>query len=675
MAKGWCLLKESADKLLGKLKSKEFTYASLRRLSSDARRESFEKIMSKADAKRANIMFEKKLLQKDFFKAMDTWQSQLTGIPSKRIAHIKQMIAKRKEESTNKLFNPKSEESFLKDLAEAKVGVGVTSEEAKIIYKLTNAARDTKSANYGEARTMLENFIGDIKIDAQKGQFTTKEYWQELWKDGSFNSKQLGRIIVDIAGAMKSVVASIDQSFIGRQGGRALLSGNYAEWGRMAKNSLKTAYEVVKLPESTVIDGKKVKISENSVVRDAVKASVYNRANGRNGAYEKMKLAIGVTEEAFPSSIPSKIPGIGRFFKASEESYTSAAYMLRADLADKYIKEFPQILEDKEMAESFGRMINSLTGRGEKFIGKLGTTANTALFSPKFIQSSLDILTAHTFDHEMSSQAKSIARKNLLKIVASTLGIGAAANYLYPGSVEPDPKSSDFGKVRIGDTRYDFSAGLSGYLTLLSRVTGVKSATTGIITKPGEYGSKDIVSLLSDFTAAKTSPAARLILDIANGKNFDGDPMSPSYMKENPQEAVWILGKSFLPLSTKQFYNNLKDGDEVIWSSVLADFVGISSNTYTYSPNWESSSSKELAQLREKIGKEEFKKANKEFAATINSKLMELRKNEEYLKASDEDKKKILNSIQQKAKNDTFRKYQFKPKSTPAGDVVKKLTK
>lgn len=676
MAKGWCLIKQSADKLIEKLKKKEYTYASLRRMSSDARRSSFEKIMSKEDAKRSNILFEKKLLQKDFFKAMDTWQASVTGIPTKRMAKIREMIAKRKEESTKKLFNPKDEESFMKDLAEAKVGVGISSEEAKMIYKLTNAARDTKNSNYGEARVALENFIGDVKVKAIDGEFTTKEYWQSLWKDGGLNATQLGKITVDLFGAMKSVVASLDQSFIGRQGGRVLLSGEYENWAKMAKNSLKTAYDVVKLPSETMIDGKKVKLSDNSVVKDGIKASIYNRENGRNGIYEKMKLAVGINEEAFPNSLPSKIPGLGRFFKASEDSYTAAAYMLRADLADKYIKEFPEILTDKKMAESFGRMINSMTGRGEKFLGKLGTTANTALFSPKFIQSSLDVLTAHTFDGEMSSAAKSVARKNWLKMASSMLGIGAAAEFLFPGSVETDPRSSDFGKIRIGDTRYDFTGGLAGYITLVSRLAkGVKSSSTGIVTKPGDYGGKDVVGVLSDFAAAKTSPGVRLMLDIANGKNFDGDPMDIESLKENPTDAVWILGKSFIPLSTKQFYNNLKDGDEVIWSSVLADFFGVSSNTYTYSPNWESSSSKELAQFKEKVGSAKFKEANKEFSTTVNSKLLELRNNEEYNKASDSDKKKIINNIQSDAKSAIFKKNSFNYKTEKSSEVVKKLSK
>lgn len=671
----WCLIKKSADNLLAELKEKRLTYASLRRMSSDKRRAVFEKLMSVDDAKRVNILFEKKLLQKDFFRSMDAWVSTVTGVPTKRMAHIKDMIAKRKADSLKKLFNPKDDTAFLKDLAEAKAGVGVTADEARIIWKLTNAARDTESPSYGESRTMLENFIGDVKIQARGGELTTAEYWKSVWKDGEFNPAQLGRIVVDLAGAMKSVVASIDQSFIGRQGGRALLAGNYSEWAKMAKNSLETAYKVATLPGEQVIDGKTVKIAENSIVKDGVKAGIYNRPNGRNGAYEKMKLAVGITEEAFPSSIPSQIPGLGRFFKASEESYTSAAYMLRADLADKYIKEFPEILEDKKMAESFGKMINSLTGRGDVGIGKLGTVTNTALFSPKFIQSSIDTLTAHTFDPNMTKEAKRVAQKNLVKILASTAGIAALAQYLYPGSVEKDPRSSDFGKVRIGDTRYDYTAGLSGYVTLVSRLAGSKSATTGAVTKSGEYGSKDIVGSLADFVSGKASPLTRLVLDIAKGQNFDGDPMSPKALAEDPQEAVWVLGKSFMPLSMKQFYSSLKDGDEVIWSSVLADFFGISSNTYTYSPNWDNSSSKELSELKEKIGKDEFRKANKEFATKVNTKLGALRANKEYQDASDAEKKAIVSRIQDAAKTETFKKYDFKPTKSKTSDVVEKLSK
>jgi len=39
-------------------------------------------------------------------------------------------------------------------------------------------------------------------------------------------------------------------------------------------------------------------------------------------------------EEEFPTSFPSRIPVLGRFFKAAEVAYEAGAMRLRADVAD-----------------------------------------------------------------------------------------------------------------------------------------------------------------------------------------------------------------------------------------------------------------------------------------------------------------------------------------------------
>jgi hypothetical protein len=137
------------------------------------------------------------------------------------------------------------------------------------------------------------------------------------------------------------------------------------------------------------------------------------------------------------------------------------AIRLRADIADQVLKVASNNkvdLTDKRQLESLGRLVNSLTGRGH--LGqfeKVGKAVNVLFFSPKSLKASFDFLTLHATD-DMTAYSRKQAAKNLLKVVAGMALLMGLANVLWPGSVEFDPRSADFGKVKIGDTRFDISA-------------------------------------------------------------------------------------------------------------------------------------------------------------------------------------------------------------------------
>ena len=65
MAKAFCLIKESADKFLAKLKSGEINPENMNSMSSEERRKFFEGFMDAESAKQTNILFEKTLLLKN----------------------------------------------------------------------------------------------------------------------------------------------------------------------------------------------------------------------------------------------------------------------------------------------------------------------------------------------------------------------------------------------------------------------------------------------------------------------------------------------------------------------------------------------------------------------------------------------------------------------------------
>lgn len=302
-----------------------------------------------------------------------------------------------------------------------------------------------------------------------------------------------------------------------------------------------------------------------------------------------------------------------------------------------------------------------MTGRGTAGLGKLGKTTNTIFFSPKFFQSNLDTLTAHVFDKNVTVRDKKEAAMNLLKIVSSIGGILWLADTLKPGSVEWDPRSSDFGKIRIGDTRFDISGGIAGIVTLVSRIFGTKSSTTGVITKPGDYNGRTPLDLLGSFAENKLSPFAGTILDVLKGEDFNGDPYTIQALKEDPKDVSWRLIKGLIvpiPLGSAQ-KNFGKYNTGTALAITIIDGLGFGTNTYGFTNNWNKNTGVELQQFKDKVGKEEFDKANDVYATAVNDKILKLRKDERFNAMNDDEKTKVLNKVKDVEKEKIFKQYKF----------------
>ena len=82
---------------------------------------------------------------------------------------------------------------------------------------------------------------------------------------------------------------------------------------------------------------------------------------------------------------------------ASEVAYTGFLYRMRADIADRYVEIAEKNgvdLTDPLETRSIGRLVNSLTGRGDLgSLEKVGKQVNTIFFSPKMVKSQFDFLT------------------------------------------------------------------------------------------------------------------------------------------------------------------------------------------------------------------------------------------------------------------------------------------
>lgn len=501
---------------------------------------------------------------------------------------------------------------------------------------------------YGRKLGEFQDYVNGLKAAANKS--TLKESLKPV------------ALVSNIAGLSKSLRASLDNSVLLRQGWKTL----FAHPGVWAKNSLKSFQDIAR-----TVGGKEV-------LHD-VRADVLSRANARNGMYERMKIDVfGNKEEAFPTSLPEKIPIAGRAFKASEAAFTGWQQRTRADLADKYLEIAQKSgvdLTSKKELESIGKMVNSLTSRGH--LGRVGERsaklANNVFFSPRLFKSSIDVLTAHQFQKDVSPFVRKRAAMNLLKIVAGTAAVLKLADEVKPGSVEYDPRSSDFGKIRVGDTRFDVSGGMGSIVTLGSRMAtqSSKSSTSGEVKKlnTGEFGSDTTLDVLLNFTQNKLSPVAGVVRDYLKGQDFNGNKVTPASTIRNLVEPLILTN-----------YREIKsspNGANAL-AVVIADGLGISANTYAVNTNWSNNPSKELTGFKQKVGQKTFDTANKTYNDKFNTWFNETRQDPRFAQLSQENRLKLVTTKKSALKDDVLKQYGYEykpPKRDKSTDNIIKALK
>jgi len=630
----YCLPKIYADKFVNGLRDGTIDPAKLAVMTSQERSDFFQQKVGLGEihTKYTNALFESKLLLKNQQRGMITWARTVSGMkPEAKIDFINRV------NKMTKILTPADEKAFYSDLAEVRLGVGkVTVKQANEIAKLAKTAVDNKEAiskggdrlAYGRAVVAFGNYTNVLKENAKK--MTIGEQLKPSnWAKG----------ISNIGGISRSIVASMDNSALFRQGWKTL----WTNPGIWTKNAIKSFADI-----GRTIGGK--------ATLDEVRADILSRPN-----YDRMKkarLAVATVEEEFPSGLPEKIPVIGRVYKATQDAYTGFLYKQRADIFDKYmeIAEKSGIdIDDKVQLESIGKLVNSLTGRGNLgVVEPAANIVNNIFFSPRLLKSHIDVLTAHMFDKNVSGFVKWEAAKNLVKIVSGTAAVLVIANAANPDSVDKDPRSADFGKIKIGNTRFDVSGGMASVVTLAMRqiTNSTKSSTTGLVSKlgTGKFGSSTRASVFFNFFENKLAPLPAAINNFAKAENFEGK--KPTIKS--------TLTDLFVPIIATN-YQTLKDDPESadILLTMIAEGLGISTNTYSANVSWEDSTGVVLQQFKKVIGDVRFKKAEEDFNKRYNSWFKLNQTNPKYTALSDEDKQKVITKKKGTIKDAIFRQYHY----------------
>jgi hypothetical protein len=566
----FCLPEELLNRFKTALRDGSINPETMSEMSSAERRDFLKQFVGEEKAVDVNALFESKLLLKNQQAGMIRWAQKVAGMTPEAKRDIISKIEKMEE-----VLNPEDMQSFLEDLAGQRLGTEVTFDEAKTLGELSKKNAEmrekvkedspdgsTERLDYGASNVSLQDYINDLRLSNDK--FSLEKTLGNLKKDPL---SAVGRGFLQVASVAKSMKASLDDSAVLRQGWKTMFTHPQI-W---SKNALLTFSDIAKQL------GKK---ATNNDVLNGIKADVYSRKNSMNGNYGKMKIDIGNMEEAYPSSLPQHVPLFGRLFKASETAYTGFLYRMRADLADTYLKiaEDGEVnLRDKAQLESMGNLINSLTGRGHLGAGDAKLHAiNTVFFSPRLVKSSFDFLTAHQLQKDVTPFVRKQAAINLVKVAVGMATILTIAKALDPDSVEEDPTSSDFGKIKVGSTRFDVSGGMGSMIVLAFRFAEgqSKSPTTGKVTElnTGKYGGKTSGDMIYNYLENKLSPAASLVNDtLVRHRDFN-------FKKPTVSGEVQNL---LMPLAASNAIEAYTDPEAAnLLTIMIADGMGISTNSF-----------------------------------------------------------------------------------------------
>lgn len=558
-----------------------------------------------------------------------------------------------------RLKDARDRAKIARDAAIRKTGT-VTREEAARLFELSQKAAELKSKHdptvinnhgfpsakdrfeYGKAQVEFERYVAKLKEGDQSLSTLAKRRIGEFKTTAKDNPvKAVKDVAVDILGEISdssiALVASLDNSFIGRQG-LTTLQTHPTVWARAATKSFSDVYKALRDKHG------------NEIAKDILHADLVSRENYLNGNYQKSGI-LAKFEEQYPTSHPARVPIVGRAFKASEVAFTNSALRMRIGTFDLLFDMAKKSgLEITDVAiKDIGAIVNAATARSPIGHSKV---VNALLWAPKMMMANVNVLTAHGLGGGLKTNfARKQAAYNLMKIVGETAAVVAVLNALRPEAVELDPRSSDFLKYRDGNTRIDLTAGRGQYITLVARIFPflggkTKNAQTKIVTDLGlaGFGDRTYFDVGLDFLINKTTPLVRQGVYLAKQRNFEG---------KKPTLASTIVDLT-TPIPVKNIvddsFGDYSDDRAIVLISNLMDVFGINANTYQNLAQWDSSNSKELQEFRQRIGEERFKQANIKYNKMVNQRIDQIVQTERYKKLSNEEKKKVIERLKRDAK-------------------------
>ena len=353
-------------------------------------------------------------------------------------------------------------------------------------------------------------------------------------------------IFLDAINFPRAIQSALDLSNMFRQSGVlsiAMIWEHPSVFGKAFKDSLKSFAKQEGYDE---------------VFRGIRAHPLYNFAKDPAGiALKETHLSVegvrGLREEPFFSKFATWLPGI----KQSARAFTAFSNSLRFGAVYKYLATRPQ-LWDKNELPWLGKMLNWETGRGpvpESWLPFL----SGIMYSPSHQASriAMPILLA-----KASPAVRQMAWRHFIQYVGSGAGIMAALKFSGAADIELDRRSTQFGKITVGNTHIDPWGGFLTYFRLADRLTeGQKKTSAGEIVDVDKW---DEIIRGGEY---KTAPIYGIIRQIVTGETMMGEELTLA-----PGDMPKQIFDNISPFMVRDIYDAMvQDG----WTGVMAASSGL----------------------------------------------------------------------------------------------------
>lgn len=579
----FCLPKRFTAIFIKALQDGSLNPDTLRNMSSPERRATFKDLFDGDDtlAKETNALFESKLLLKDQQKGILAWAKQVAGLTEEDRKTIADKVG-----SMENILTPATEQAFLADLANKKLGIDVSAEEAN---KLFEASQDVAA----KKDTMLRDIDNvDNRISYGRALLDFRDMVNSMKPDG----RTWTQTALDVASVPKTALTGMFHFSAPFVQGWGMMSTQRAwqAFGQMFKYFASedhyqnlNAYIISHPDYKLAVDGKLglTELSDRLTAREeGIQSTLVEKANEY------------LTEKT----------GVPNLIRMSSRGFTGYLNYVRfnrfTDLLQAARMSGEDIRVGSNAVKDLARVVNNFTGRGElgvndSLAGQTSAILNSVFFSPRKMVATFEMFNptsyVSTFENgsfrAISPTAQKAAIRQLSGSLAATgaiLGIATAMG----ASVNLDPRSQDFLKIAIGGEdnkvydpqsktsrtvrmnaeKLDVTGGNSTYLRLLARIyTGQQITSKGKLIEAGQgLHPTTRAGMVSDYVRGKLSPVAALVTDALYGK----DPIGRSF--DVSQEAKDKL----IPISVGAWLNYYYDNpnDSVALIPSLSAMFGVS---------------------------------------------------------------------------------------------------
>jgi hypothetical protein len=337
----------------------------------------------------------------------------------------------------------------------------------------------------------------------------------------------VAKVLIQIPAIPKQLLTSLDRGQVLRQGGVLIRHGQQVT-DALRKTMLiaEDAADAARLRQRLHLP-ERWQIPTAQDVMEQIHGSRWAETRKAAGLAEEEwgpGARLSLRNEQFMSDLVRRlVPGAAM----SERSYVVYLNKLRADVFDAVVEKwlrdgrsFAANAEHPITARDLADLadyLNIATGRGS--LGDLERAAQKLSylwFAPRNVVSRFQLV-AKVFDPRTSGLVRREMAKDLAVYVGGGMMLLALADLSGLADVEIDPRSTDFGKMRIGPTRIDFWGGYSQIARLVAQLY-----TGQVKTSTGQVLPADRSAIVLRYLQSKLAPSTGLATQVLDDRDLTG---------------------------------------------------------------------------------------------------------------------------------------------------------